>query len=135
MLIGRTLGLYFAKRFARTVLGVFLTVFALVYTLDFVELLRRAGDAEGASAGLMAQLSLYRTPAVAEGVLPFAVLFGWLVSARHPVGRIVAWRTMWACGLLLVLMLVQQIFSSGGIHGDPDKIPDAAPPSNTKRAA
>ena len=76
MLIGRTLGLYFAKRFARTVLGVFLTVFALVYTLDFVELLRRAGDAEGASAGLMAQLSLYRTPAVAEGVLPFAVLFG-----------------------------------------------------------
>ncbi|MGT2477765.1 LptF/LptG family permease [Methylobacterium oryzae CBMB20] len=57
-------------------LGVFVTVFALVYTLDFVELLRRAGEAEGASAGLMAQLSLYRTPAVAEGVLPFAVLFG-----------------------------------------------------------
>ena len=63
-------------RFVRTVLGVFLTVFALVYTLDFVELLRRAGDAEGATTGLMAQLSLYRTPAVAEGVLPFAVLFG-----------------------------------------------------------
>ncbi|GJE58075.1 LPS export ABC transporter permease LptG [Methylobacterium trifolii] len=76
MLIGLTLGRYFALRFARTVLGVFITVFALVYTLDFVELLRRAGDAEGASAGLMAQLSLYRTPAVAEGVLPFAVLFG-----------------------------------------------------------
>ena len=76
MLIGFTLGRYFAARFARTVLGVFITVFALVYTLDFVELLRRAGDAEGASTGLMAQLSLYRTPAVAEGVLPFAVLFG-----------------------------------------------------------
>lgn len=76
MLIGRTLGTYFAWRFVRTVLGVFVTVFALVYTLDFVELLRRAGEAEGASTGLMAQLSLYRTPAVAEGVLPFAVLFG-----------------------------------------------------------
>ncbi|GJE45014.1 LPS export ABC transporter permease LptG [Methylobacterium soli] len=76
MLIGLTLGRYFAMRFVRTVLGVFLTVFALVYTLDFVELLRRAGDAEGATTGLMAQLSLYRTPAVAEGVLPFAVLFG-----------------------------------------------------------
>jgi len=76
MLIGSTLGVYFAKRFLRTILGVFLTVFTLVYTLDFVELLRRAGDAEGASAGLMAQLSLYRTPAVAEGVLPFAILFG-----------------------------------------------------------
>jgi lipopolysaccharide export system permease protein len=76
MLIGATLGRYFAMRFLRTVLGVFLTVFTLVYTLDFVELLRRAGDAEGASTGLMAQLSLYRTPAVAEGVLPFAILFG-----------------------------------------------------------
>ena len=76
MLIGPTLGRYFAARFARTVLGVFITVFALVYTLDFVELLRRAGEAQGASTGLMAQLSLYRTPAVAEGVLPFAVLFG-----------------------------------------------------------
>ncbi|GJD94243.1 LPS export ABC transporter permease LptG [Methylobacterium iners] len=76
MLIGATLGRYFALRFLRTVLGVFTTVFALVYTLDFVELLRRAGDAEGASAGLMAQLALYRTPAVAEGVLPFAILFG-----------------------------------------------------------
>ena len=76
MLIGPTLGRYFAMRFVRTILGVFLTVFTLVYTLDFVELLRRAGDSEGASTGLLAQLSLYRTPAVAEGVLPFAVLFG-----------------------------------------------------------
>jgi lipopolysaccharide export system permease protein len=55
---------------------VFLTVFALVYTLDFVELMRRAGDAEGATPGLMARLALFRTPAVAEQVLPFAVLFG-----------------------------------------------------------
>ena len=45
MLIGATLGRYFAMRFVRTILGVFLTVFTLVYTLDFVELMRRAGDA------------------------------------------------------------------------------------------
>src|SRR3954469_4014963 len=76
MLIGWTLGRYLSTQFLRTILMVFGTVFALVYTLDFVELLRRAGDAEGATTGLMAQLSLYRTPAVAEGVLPFAVLFG-----------------------------------------------------------
>ncbi|WP_288585595.1 LPS export ABC transporter permease LptG [uncultured Methylobacterium sp.] len=76
MLIGFTLGRYLAARFLRTILGVFLTVFALVYTLDFVELMRRAGDAEGASAAVMARLALYRTPAVAEQVLPFAILFG-----------------------------------------------------------
>ncbi len=76
MLIGFTLGRYLAARFLRMILGVFLTVFALVYTLDFVELMRRAGDAEGASAAVMARLALYRTPAVAEQVLPFAILFG-----------------------------------------------------------
>ena len=76
MLIGATLGRYFSLRFLRMIMLVFGTVFALVYTIDFVELMRRAGDAEGASAGLMAQLALFRTPAVAEQVLPFAVLFG-----------------------------------------------------------
>ena len=75
-MIGGTLGRYVAAAFLRMILGVFLTVFALVYTLDFVELMRRAGEAEGASAGLMARLALFRTPAVAEQVLPFAVLFG-----------------------------------------------------------
>jgi lipopolysaccharide export system permease protein len=75
-LIGRTLGRYFAIRFLRSILGVFITVFALIYTLDFVELVRRTGDVADVSAALLAQLSLFRTPAVAEQVLPFAVLFG-----------------------------------------------------------
>ena len=76
LLIGRTLGLYISVRFIRTILLVFATVFGLVFTLDFVELLRRAGDAAGATPGVLAQLSLYRTPSIAEQVLPFAVLFG-----------------------------------------------------------
>jgi lipopolysaccharide export system permease protein len=76
MLIGWTLGSYLSASFLRTILAVFGTVFALVYTLDFVELMRRAGDAEGATPGVMAQLALYRTPAVAEQIFPFAVLFG-----------------------------------------------------------
>jgi lipopolysaccharide export system permease protein len=76
MLIGPTLGRYFSARFAKTILIVFGTVFALVYTIDFVELMRRAGDAQGASTPLIARLALFRTPAVAEQVLPFAVLFG-----------------------------------------------------------
>jgi lipopolysaccharide export system permease protein len=76
MLIGRTLGSYFSRQFIKTIFLVFATVFALVYTLDFVELLRRAGDAEGASTGAMARLALFRTPAIAEQVMPFAILFG-----------------------------------------------------------
>ncbi len=50
--------------------------------------------------------------------LTMAVLFGWLVTARHPGGRIVAWRTIWACGLLLLMLLAQQLFIEGGIHGN-----------------
>lgn len=76
MLIGATLGRYFSWQFLKTIFLVFATVFVLVYTLDFVELMRRAGDAEGATAGMMARLALFRTPAVAEQVMPFAVLFG-----------------------------------------------------------
>jgi len=76
MIIGPTLGRYFARHFIRAVLIVFGTVFALIYTLDLVELMRRAGDAEGASTSMMAMLALFRTPAVAEQVLPFAILFG-----------------------------------------------------------
>lgn len=76
MLIGRTFARYFSMRFLRAILSMFLSVFFLIWTLDFVELMRRAGDSPTATARLMAQLALYRTPSIAEQVLPFAVLFG-----------------------------------------------------------
>jgi lipopolysaccharide export system permease protein len=75
-MIGRTLGIYIAMRFAKSILGVMLTIYLLILTIDFVELMRRAGDAQDASTGLIATLSFYRTPALAEQALPFAVLFG-----------------------------------------------------------
>lgn len=76
MIIGRTLGIYVALRFLKMIAGVFFTIYMLVFTLDFVELMRRAGDAQDASTGIMATLAFYRTPSIAEQVLPFAVLFG-----------------------------------------------------------
>lgn len=76
MIIGRTLGFYLSGRFLRAIAGVFLTVFGLIYTLDFVELVRRTGDVADVSTALLAQLALFRTPAIAEQILPFAVLFG-----------------------------------------------------------
>jgi hypothetical protein len=62
MMIGFTLGRYLSLNFIRMIMMVFGTVFALVYTIDLVELLRRAGDAPNATAALMAQLALFRTP-------------------------------------------------------------------------
>jgi lipopolysaccharide export system permease protein len=79
-MISRTLSLYLAARFARTVTGVFLFVFFLIYAVDVVEMLRRSGDAPRATGLLMAALSFLRTPTIAEQALPFAVLFGSMIA-------------------------------------------------------
>ena len=79
-MMGRTFSLYLAGRFARTVLAAFAFVFALIYAVDLVEMLRRSGDAPKATAPLMALLSFLRTPTVAEQALPFAVLFGSMIA-------------------------------------------------------
>jgi len=76
MLLFGTLGRYLAIQFAKMTLLVFGTIFVLIYVVDFVELLRRTSNAEGASAGLLARLALFRAPSIAEQILPFAVLFG-----------------------------------------------------------
>jgi lipopolysaccharide export system permease protein len=76
MLLTSTLGRYLTLRFLRAILGVFSTFFFLIGTLDFVELMRRAGDSPAATTPLIVQLALYRAPAVAEQIFPFAALFG-----------------------------------------------------------
>ncbi len=79
-MIGRTLSLYLADRFARTVIAAFMAVFVLIYAVDLVELLRRSGDSQRATGVLMAGLSFLRTPTVAEQALPFAVLIGSMIA-------------------------------------------------------
>jgi lipopolysaccharide export system permease protein len=76
MMAFSTLGRYLATRFLRSVGAVFAVLFVVIYLGDFVELLRRASDAQRASASLLAYLALLRTPTIAEQVLPFAVLGG-----------------------------------------------------------
>ncbi|AMJ60080.1 LPS export ABC transporter permease LptG [Bosea sp. PAMC 26642] len=76
MILTSTFGRYLTVRFARAILGVFSTFFFLIGTLDFVELMRRAGDSPAATTPLLVQLALYRAPAVAEQIFPFAALFG-----------------------------------------------------------
>jgi lipopolysaccharide export system permease protein len=70
------LGRYFAARFAQAVLGVFAAVLALIFTLDFVDTLRRAGANPAAGGGVVAWLAVLHTPIVAEQALPFVVLIG-----------------------------------------------------------
>jgi len=75
-MIGRTLGIYFALRFLQSLAVIFLTIFGLIFMADFVEMLRRAGDAPNTPLSLVLLVCLMRTPTIAEQALPFATLFG-----------------------------------------------------------
>ena len=75
-MIAGTLARYFGLRFFYAILAVFAGAFALVAMIDFVEMLRRAGDLKDVSPVLVAKISIYRVPFITERVLPFAVLVG-----------------------------------------------------------
>ena len=75
ILIG-TLSRYFGLRFLNSVLVVFAGIFALVTLIDYIEMMRRAGDIPNVSAVLVAKTSIYRVPQVVERILPFCVLIG-----------------------------------------------------------
>ena len=75
-MIGKTLALYISRRFLASIAGVFAVFFGIIYLIDFVEMLRRTSGLPNVSAAFVALLCLLRTPAVAEQLLPFAVLAG-----------------------------------------------------------
>ncbi|MCF8478044.1 MAG: LPS export ABC transporter permease LptG [Pseudolabrys sp.] len=74
--IGGKLARYFGLSFLSTVLLVFAGIVVLVALLDFIEMMRRAGDLPNVSAVLVAKTSLFRVPQVTERILPFCVLIG-----------------------------------------------------------
>jgi lipopolysaccharide export system permease protein len=78
MMPGR-LARYFGMRFLNVVAGTFLSLFALIMMIDFVELLRRHSDVKDVSAFAIAQISFYRVPHITERIIPFTVLVGAMV--------------------------------------------------------
>ena len=75
ILVG-TLARYFGLRFLIAVLSVFAGIFVLVTLIDYIEMMRRAGDIPNVSAVLVAKTSFYRVPQVVERILPFCILIG-----------------------------------------------------------
>jgi len=74
-----TLARYFGMRFFKMVAATFISLFLLVLMIDFLEIMRRMSDQERTSALLLAQISLYRVPHIAERLIPFAILIGAMV--------------------------------------------------------
>lgn len=79
-MIGRTLGLYFARRFASAVALIFFACVGLIMLVDFLEMARRTADRDNVSTAMVALVTLYRAPAFTEQLLPFAVLFGGIAT-------------------------------------------------------
>jgi lipopolysaccharide export system permease protein len=79
-MIGWTLGRYLSARFLLTIAAVFLMISGMIYVVDFIELLRRAGTLQGVSAGDIAYLSFLRVPLASEQIMPFCVLFGTMAT-------------------------------------------------------
>ena len=79
-MITKTLSRYFAMRFLGSVIGSFIGVVALAAMIDYVELMRRGEDWPNATAWLLAKISVYRVPQLAERIMPFSVLVGAMSS-------------------------------------------------------
>ena len=72
-----TLARYFSLRFLIAMLAMFAICCVLIFFVDFIEMLRRAGNYSGdVSALLLAYMTLLRLPSFSELTLPFAVLIG-----------------------------------------------------------
>ena len=75
-MIGRTLAIYFAKRFATMVIGIFLFFFCLIAAITYLEFFMRSLADEEFDPISVLLLSVYRVPSICEDVLPFTILFG-----------------------------------------------------------
>jgi lipopolysaccharide export system permease protein len=74
---GGTLARYFSARFLAAMVAMFLICCVLIFFVDFIEMLRRAGNYSGDVPGiLLAWMTLLRLPSFSELTLPFAVLIG-----------------------------------------------------------
>jgi len=74
---GGTLARYFSARFLAAMVAMFLICCVLIFFVDFVEMLRRAGNYSGDIPGiLLVWITLLRLPSFSELTLPFAVLIG-----------------------------------------------------------
>ena len=109
-----TLSFYFAKRFAKTALIIFIVVFVLMAFIDYLELARRAARREGFDAFLYLMVSLARVPNVIERALPFTILFAAIASfvmANRQLELVVArasgvsaWQFLLPAGLVAVMI-------------------------------
>ena len=80
MRLSGILSLYIARHYLKWLAVVFFGLAVLIFLVDAVELLRRAGSKESMSFGLVLRMAALKLPYMLELILPFAVLFGGMLA-------------------------------------------------------
>lgn len=83
-----TLFWYLIRVYMMTFAGFCLSLLAVIYLFDVVELMRRASNENGVSIGTIFQMGLLKLPDIGQQISPFAVLFSamltfWALTRRH----------------------------------------------------
>ncbi len=82
MNMSTTLFVYFARQFLIWLIGMLVVLLVIIFLFDLVELTRRARGREAAEFSVLVKMAALRAPILAEKILPFAVLFGALLTFR-----------------------------------------------------
>lgn len=114
MHLSLTLSRYIARRFVASIGIVFLVVIGVAFLIDIINLGDRAASREGTDFGVVLAMALLRLPYLAQKVLPFAVLFGtmltyiWLTRTNELIvtraAGVSAWQFLLPSLLLALLM-------------------------------
>ena len=76
----KTLFRYIVQQFFVWCSGVFLAMLTIVFLLDYIELIRRAGTRPEASLLALLEMAVMKQPHMAQQVMPFAILFGTMMA-------------------------------------------------------
>ena len=118
-----TLFRYIARQFFIWCTTIFLGMMTIVFLLDYIELIRRAGTRPDATLLILLEMAALKQPDMAQQVMPFAILFGtmmafWRLTRSHELvvaraAGISAWQFLAPplSGAFFVGVLVVTIFN------------------------
>ena len=80
MRLSATLSGYITRQFLASIALVFAALLGLVFLIDSVELLRRSGNRNTVGMSTIIEMALLRIPFMSQKIIPFAMLFGGMLS-------------------------------------------------------
>ena len=122
-MIGRTLGSYFALRFAKTVLAMMVSLIFIIIMVDFVEQMRKAAESNDIAMLDLIRLSALKAPIFVDKAFPFACLFAAMITLTQLNNKlelvvvrasgVSAWQFLMPIGVAAVLI---GLFALGYYH-------------------